>query len=147
MTFAIRLATLAAAALCLSAPTFARDIHVRMKNRGSEGMMVFEPSFVRATPGDVIHFIPADPSHNAETIPGMAPKGTAPFKGAMSKPVDLKVAKEGLYGVRCMPNIGMGMVALIQVGKASPADIAAARAVKLPPLAARRMTTALAKVR
>jgi pseudoazurin len=128
-------------------PASAKDITVHMKNQGTEGAMVFEPSFVKAAVGDRILFKPTDPSHNAETLPKMAPEGTTPFKGLMSKDVVLTVTKPGLYGVKCMPHYSMGMVALVQVGKPTAEDIAAAKAVKLPPFAAKRMTTLLAKVK
>jgi len=131
----------------LSSPVLAKDIQVRMKNRGADGMMVFEPSYVKAEVGDVVTFVPTDASHNAESIPGIAPKGTAAFKGAMNKPVAFTATKPGLYGVKCLPHLSMGMVALVQVGKVSSGDLANARAVKLPALAAKRMTAALTLVK
>jgi pseudoazurin len=124
-------------------PVCAKDIVVHMKNKGADGAMVFEPSFVKAAPGDVIHFQPTDPSHNAETISTMLPAGATPMKGLMNKEAVMTVSKPGLYGIKCMPHYSMGMVALVQVGKPTPADIAAAKAVKLPPFAAKRMTEML----
>ncbi|KFL46387.1 putative pseudoazurin [Sphingobium sp. ba1] len=128
-------------------PASAKDIIVHMKNKGAEGAMVFEPAFVEAAPGDVIRFQPTDASHNAETMATMLPAGATPMKGGMNKEAVLTVTKPGLYGIKCMPHYSMGMVALIQVGKPSAADIAAAKAVKLPPFAAKRMTAMLIKVR
>lgn len=142
--------TLACAAVALFAaplPASAKEIVVHMKNTGAEGMMVFEPSFVKAKPGDTIRFAPTDKAHNAETLPSVWPKGVAPFKGAINKEVVLKVTEPGLYGIKCMPHYSMGMVALVQVGKPGAADLAAAKAAKLPPLAGKRMTAALAKVK
>lgn len=139
---------LAAATLSLAAsPASAREILVHMKNQGAEGAMVFEPSFIKAAPGDVIRFMPTDPSHNAETIASLLPAGATPMKGVMNKDVSITVTTPGLYGIKCMPHYSMGMVALIQVGKVPPAALSAARAVRLPPLAARRMTAAFAKVK
>lgn len=138
-----------AAALVTLAPLSAqaKDIVVHMKNQGADGAMVFEPSFVKAAVGDTIHFKPTDPSHNAETLPTMLPAGATPMKGAMNKEAVMTVTRPGLYGIKCMPHYSMGMVALVQVGKADPAALAAARAVKLPPFAAKRMTAALARVK
>ncbi|MDF0544421.1 pseudoazurin [Sphingobium sp. H39-3-25] len=121
-------------------PACAKDIVVHMKNKGADGAMVFEPAFVKAAPGDVIHFRPTDPSHNAETISTMLPAGATPMKGLMNKEAVMTVSKPGLYGIKCMPHYSMGMVALVQVGKPTPTDIAAAKAVKLPPFAMKRMT-------
>jgi len=145
----ITLGAVGAVALLALAPLSAqaRDIIVHMKNQGAEGAMVFEPSFVKAAVGDTIRFQPTNPSHNAETMANMLPAGATPMKGAMNKEAVLTVAKPGLYGIKCMPHYSMGMVALVQVGKVTPADLAAAKAVKLPPFAAKRMTAALAKVK
>lgn len=138
---------LGASTIPASAPASAKDIIVHMKNKGAEGAMVFEPSFVKAAPGDVIRFKPTDPSHNAETMSTMLPAGTTPMKGLMNKEAVITVTKPGLYGIKCMPHYSMGMVALIQVGRPTTADITAAKAVKLPPFAAKRMTAMLAKVK
>ena len=60
---------LSVATLLLSPlPAAAKEIIVHMKNQGAEGAMVFEPSFVKAAPGDKIRFLPTNPSHNAETM-------------------------------------------------------------------------------
>ncbi len=144
-TTGLALVAMAIALSPLSA--MAKEVVVHMKNQGADGAMVFEPSFVKAAPGDTIRFIPTDASHNAETLPTMLPAGAAAMKGAMNKEVSMKVSKPGLYGVKCMPHYSMGMVALVQVGKPAAADIAAAKAVKLPPFAAKRMTALLAKVK
>lgn len=71
-----------AASICVAAvsPTTAKEIEVKMLNRGEKGIMVFEPDFVNAMPGDVIKFVPTDKSHNVESIPGMLPEGVAAFK-------------------------------------------------------------------
>lgn len=128
----------------MSSVAEARDIKVEMKNKGAAGMMVFEPALVKASPGDTVTFVPTNPSHNAQTIKGMLPAGVAPSAGAMNKSFTLKVTKPGLYGIECKPHLGMGMVALIKVGDGASPNAAAARAVKLPPLAAKRMNPMLA---
>lgn len=147
MRYTIMMAGAAWMAAASAMPAQAKEIVVHMKNQGAEGAMVFEPSFVKAAPGDVIRFKPTDPSHNAETMPTMLPAGASPMKGMMNKEAVLTVTKPGLYGIKCMPHYSMGMVALIQVGKPAAHDIAAARAVKLPPFAAKRMTGLLNKVK
>jgi pseudoazurin len=136
---------LAAIAIPLSVAQ-ARTITVLMKNQGAEGAMVFEPSLIHANVGDTIRFKPADPGHNAETIPAMLPPGATAIKGAMGKAVVMTPIKPGLYGIRCLPHFAMGMIALVQVGKPKPVDIAAAKAALLPAFAAKRMTALLAKV-
>ena len=143
--------TIAATAFGLLAstatPALAKDVIVKMKNQGAGGAMVFEPAFVKAQPGDTVRFVPTDPSHNAETIPTMLPAGVTSTKGGMNKEFTLKVTAPGLYGIKCMPHYSMGMVALVQVGNGPSANLAAARAVKLPPFAAKRMTPMLAQAK
>lgn len=120
-------------------PLFAKTITVQMKNSGAAGAMVFEPGYVQAAVGDVVRFVPTSPSHNAQIIPGMVPDGVAPTAGQMSKPFDLKITKPGFYGIECEPHFSMGMIALIKAGQGAAPNAAKAKAVKLPPLAAKRM--------
>ena len=101
---------------------------VQMLNKGEKGSMVFQPDFVKAAPGDTVKFVPTDKTHNAEIIPGRIPDGAEPFKGKPSEEITVTLTKEGVYGVRCAPHYGMGMVALIVVGK--PVNLEAAKAVK-----------------
>jgi len=106
----------------------AAEHEVQMLNKGEKGMMVFQPDFVRAAPGDTIKFVPVDKGHNVETIQGMLPEGATPIKGQPSQEVDVTLDKEGVYGVKCSPHYGMGMVALIVVGK--PTNLEQAEEVK-----------------
>lgn len=136
-----------AAALVIAAPAAAKEITVKMLNKGAEGAMVFEPGFIKAAPGDTVKFVAANPGHNAQTIAGLLPAGEAEQKGAMGKDFVLKVAKPGLYGIKCLPHFSMGMVALVQVGNGPSTNLAAAKAVKLSPLATKRMTAYLAQAK
>ena len=120
----------AAAAMVFAGAAGAAEFEVKMLNRGEKGAMVFEPDFVRAAPGDTIRFVPTDKGHNAEVIAGMLPEGAEPFKGKPNEEVVVTLDKEGVYGVKCAPHYGMGMVALIAVGQ--PANVDAAKAVKNP---------------
>ncbi|UVO49285.1 pseudoazurin [Sphingomonas sp. SUN019] len=139
--------SLVGVALSIAAPAMAKDVVVQMKNQGAGGAMVFEPAFVKADVGDTIRFVPTDKSHNAETIPNMLPTGVAPTVGGMNKEFVLSVTKPGVYGIKCKPHYSMGMIALVQVGKGPSANLGAARAVKLPPFAAKRMTPMLAQAK
>ena len=132
-------------AAALSQPAMAKDITVKMLTKGPSGAYVFEPALVKADVGDKVHFVPSDPTHNGEVIPGMVPAGVTPAKGAMGKEFVLAVTKPGIYGVKCLPHLSMGMVGLVQAGKGPSANLAAAKAVKLPPLAAKRMNPLLAQ--
>ncbi|MET4701389.1 pseudoazurin [Constrictibacter sp. MBR-5] len=122
----------------------AADHEVKMLNRGAAGMMVFEPPYLKVAPGDTVTFKSVNPSHNAETIPGMLPEGAQAFKGALSKDLTVTFEKEGIYGYKCMPHYGMGMVGVIQVGD-DTGNADAAKAVKHPGKANKVMAALIAK--
>lgn len=119
-----------AAATALASAAQAAEHEVRMLNKGEKGAMVFEPDFVKAEPGDTIRFVPTDKSHNAESIKGMLPAGTEGFTSKINEEVVYTVTEEGVYGVKCTPHYGMGMVMLISVG--APVNLEEAKAVKHP---------------
>jgi pseudoazurin len=135
------------AAVLVAAPALAKEHKVEMLNQGKDGAMVFEPAVIRAMPGDTVKFHATNPGHNAQTIPGMLPDGEAEQKGAMGKDFVLTVKSPGIYGIKCLPHYSMGMVAVVQVGKGPSANLAAAQALKLPPLAKKRMDAYLAQVK
>ena len=130
-------AALVAAGLTFAAATAQADeIVVKMLNRGDAGTMVFEPGFVKAQVGDTIRFVPVDKGHNAETIKGFLPDGATPLAGKASQEVTLTLTKEGLYGIRCKPHYGLGMVALIEAG--APVNLDAVKAIHEPKKAAKK---------
>ena len=121
----------AVAALALASPAAAKDHVVKMLNKGKSGTMVFEPALVKVAPGDTVTFIPTDKSHNVESIAGMIPGGAAAFKGKMNQPLKVSFSKSGLYGYKCLPHYGMGMVGVVVVGNAS-SNLAAVQKVSHP---------------
>ena len=141
----VTLLAVPAFSLALAGAAFAAEHEVHMLNKGEAGTMVFEPAFVRAEPGDTIHFIPTDKSHNVEAIKDILPEGVEVFKSAINEEYALEVTEPGLYGVKCTPHVAMGMVALIQVGDA-PANLDAAKTVKLPKKARERLDAGIAQV-
>jgi pseudoazurin len=123
----------------------AADHEVRMLNKGESGVMVFEPAFVQAAPGDTINFIATDKSHDAETIKGMIPDGAEPFKGELSENLSVTLTEEGVYGVKCTPHYPMGMAMLIAVGDPS-SNLDAAKSAKNPKKAQERLDAAFAEL-
>ena len=120
-------ATLLAASL-LAGMASAAEFEVKMLNKGEKGGMVYEPDLVIAAPGDTVKFLPTDKGHNAESIKGMLPEGVEKFKSKINKEFVLTVEKDGIYGIKCTPHYGLGMIAVIAVGE--PANLEAAKAVK-----------------
>lgn len=133
--------------LAASTPASAKDIVVKMLNKGPEGVMVFSPTVITATVGDTIRFVPSDLSHNAASIPALWPQGVAQFVGKINKEVSFKITKPGNYGIKCSPHYAMGMVALIRVQSPPATALAAVNAAALPPFASRRLAAALATIR
>ena len=135
-----------AAVILLSAPTFsiAADFEVKMLNKGAEGAMVFEPAGLKIAAGDTVTFVATDKSHNAEAIKGMIPDSAVEFKGKMNETIKVTFDVPGLYGVKCAPHVGMGMVAAILVGDAPAANLDAFNAAKLPKKARERIDAAVA---
>ena len=119
-----------AGAVAFAGTAGAAEFEVKMLNKGEKGVMVFEPDYVKAAPGDTIRFVPTDKGHNTETIKGMLPEGAKPFKGKFNEEFTVTLEKEGVYGVKCAPHYGMGMVALIEVG--DPVNLEEAKAIKQP---------------
>jgi pseudoazurin len=131
---AVAFAGLAAVAAMSSAA--AAEYEVKMLNKGSDGTpMVFEPAFLQIQPGDTVTFVPTDKSHNAESIKDLIPEGAEPFKGKMNTEISVTFDVEGAYAYKCLPHVGMGMVGLIVVGDAAPANIDAITSATLPPKA------------
>lgn len=121
------LLTTAAVLMTLAGGACAAEIEVKMLNKGAEGMMVFEPALVKVAPGDTVKFVATDKGHNAETIKGMLPAEAAAFVGKPGEDVAVTFDKPGVYGIKCLPHYGMGMVAMVVVG--TPANIEEAKAV------------------
>jgi pseudoazurin len=116
-----------AAVMAMDGGATAAEVEVKMLNKGVEGMMVFEPALVKVAPGDTVRFVSTDKGHNAESVKGMLPDGGAAFIGKTGEDVAVKFDQPGIYGVKCAPHYGMGMVAMIVVG--TPANEEQAKAV------------------
>ncbi len=124
---------------------WAADIEVKMLNKGEEGKMVFEPSFIKAQKGDNIIFLPTDKGHMAASIKGLIPEGAKKFKSKINKKFTYTVEVEGLYGIRCTPHYANGMVALIQVGDSvDPSDFLKGK--KVPKKSKERLEKYLSQV-
>ncbi|MCZ7453190.1 pseudoazurin [Rhizobium rhizogenes] len=142
-----KFASLAIIAGLFAFPALSAEIEVKMLNKGSDGQaMVFEPATVKAAVGDVITFVPVDKGHDAAAVKEMIPEGVADFKGKMNETVKVTVDKEGAYVIKCTPHLGMGMVALVVVGDAPPANLDAVKNGKLPKKARDRLNAEIAKL-
>ncbi|KQY16695.1 pseudoazurin [Rhizobium sp. Root73] len=137
------LAGAAAILVAMAVPGFAADFEVHMLNKGDSGAMVFEPAFIKVSPGDTVTFIPTDKGHNAETVKDMIPQGAAPFKSKINETFKATFDQAGDYVIKCTPHFGMGMVALIVVGD-NPTNLEAVKSGKMPKKARERLDLAIA---
>ena len=116
------LATAAVLAI-MAGNAVAAEIEVKMLNKGAEGVMVFEPALVKIAPGDTSSSSPPTRAITQRRIKGMLPADATPFVGKNGEDVAVTFDKAGIYGVKCLPHYGMGMVAMVVVG--TPANIEA----------------------
>ncbi|TBE89852.1 pseudoazurin [Rhizobium ruizarguesonis] len=134
-----------AALIASAAPLMAVDHQVQMLNNGTDGAMVFEPGFLKIAPGDTVTFIPTDKSHNVETFKGLIPDGVSEFKSKPSEQYQVKFDVSGAHVLKCTPHVGMGMIALIQVGD-NPANLDAIRIAKVPNMVRKRLDADLGQI-
>ena len=140
-----RLLLVAAALLAIGGSAQAANFDVLMLNKGTDGKtMGFSPSFLQIEPGDTVTFIPADKGHNAETILGMIPTDAETWKGNLNEEFTVTFTVPGLYGFKCQPHFGMGMVGLIEVG-GDKSNLTALMDIRLPAKAQARMMELFAK--
>jgi pseudoazurin len=118
---------------------------VQMKNSGEAGPMVFEPALTRVATGDTVKFVPVDKGHNAESIKDILPEGAEPFKGKISQEIDVTFTVPGVYGIKCLPHFGMGMVALIVVDDPAT-NLEDAKTARLPRKARERIDAAITEI-
>ena len=90
LVYAVLISTVAGSAM-------AADHQVLMKNKGADGVMVFEPLLTTVQPGDTVTFVPTDKGHNAETVKGMVPEGAETFKGKINEEVKQTFTAPGAY--------------------------------------------------
>jgi pseudoazurin len=122
----------------------AADHQIQMLNKGEKGAMVFQPDFVKAEVGDTITFVPTDKGHDAESIKGMLPRGRRAVQGQDERADHREAGKGRCVRRQVHPHYGMGMVALVVVGK--PVNLEEAKAAKHAGKAKKAFEALLAEV-
>ena len=116
---AVALALVIAALSVMSLnPSYAEVHEVKMYNKDpndKKKRMVFVPRVLKINPGDTVKFISASKGHNSASIKGMLPKGAKKWKSKIGKDFEVTLDKVGIYGYKCTPHYGMGMVGVIVV--------------------------------
>ena len=140
-----RLLAIVATLFAIGGTAQAANFEVLMLNKGTDGKtMGFSPSFLQIEPGDTVTFIPVDKGHNAETILDMIPADAETWKGKINEDFSVTFTVPGLYGYKCQPHFGMGMVGLIEVG-GDKSNLTGLMDVRLPGKAQVRMMELFAK--
>ncbi|OUR72167.1 pseudoazurin [Methylophaga sp. 41_12_T18] len=121
---------LAVMLLLSSALVSAEEHTVNLVTSGSDGqLMVMEPGYLNIAVGDTVNFIPADATHNAQSV--SVPDGAEEFLTPMGKDAKVTFSEQGVYIYKCVPHLAMGMIGVIQVGNAVNIDGAKKSAKKL----------------
>lgn len=118
----------------------AAEVVVEMLNRdkATNTTNVYKPALVKVNKGDTVKWVATNPGHNVAFVSGGVPAGVAPFTSGFAKEVTYKFEKPGIYLYKCTPHLGLGMVGLVVVG-GDKSNLAAVKAVFLPPLAKKRL--------
>jgi pseudoazurin len=95
----------------------AKQHQVKLLTADASGQtMIMQPDFLQIAVGDSVEFIPSDVTHNAQSI--VSPNGAKAFNTAMGQTVVIKFDQEGAYLYKCTPHFALGMLGVVQVGKA-----------------------------
>lgn len=115
------------ASAAVSSAVSSGTVHtVKMKNNNAEGIMVFEPGFLKINKGDTVNFIATDAGHNAVSEVTTGDDWTVGFSGGK-----VTFNNEGVNIYYCVPHRSMGMYGVIQVGEATNKDDAATKAAAI----------------
>ena len=106
----------------MSTATFAQEHIVEMLNNGDDGMMVFEPGFLKVEKGDTVKFLSTDMGHNS--VSTYVPEGASEWNGRLNEEIVVTMDQEGVYIYKCTPHIALAMIGVIQVGNATNMDAA-----------------------
>lgn len=129
----------------LGASVKAAEVRVETLNKSGDQRFVYAPELVRIAPGDTVVFAPTDKGHNTVSIDGMLPNGAERINIGFNKEGVVIFDQPGIYGVRCTPHVGLGMVGLIVVGDPVVGDDIRRAVAKLPPKARQHMNALLEK--
>lgn len=108
----------------------AADIEIKMLDFSkTQGPVAFEPIFVKANVNDTIVFTAVDPGHNTHSV--FIPFGARPWESQFDKEYRVVLEKEGIYLYVCDAHRDLGMVGVVQVGKAVNLKEAKAKAAEI----------------
>ncbi|WP_225769638.1 pseudoazurin [Inquilinus sp. Marseille-Q2685] len=140
-------AALAAAAVAFAAAAASgAEVSVEMLNKSGDRTYAYAPDLLRIQAGDSVTFLATDKGHNAVSIDGMLPDGASAIQVGINKQATVTFDRPGIYGIKCTPHVGLGMVAVIVVGDGGDLEAARGAAAKLPPKAKERVNALLGQI-
>lgn len=108
----------------------AAEHEVRMLSRSDTAEMVFEPAYLRVQRGDTVVFRTAQGGgHHARSV--LVPAGAAHWHTSHDVTTRITLKTEGVYLYVCDPHLPMGMVGVLQVGRATNAAAAREKALEI----------------
>jgi pseudoazurin len=139
--------TAVALSLLVAQSATAAEVVVEMLNRDKVANIsnVYKPTLVKVNKGDTVKWVATSPGHNVAFVQGGVPAGVAPFTSAFAKEIKFKFDKPGIYLYKCTPHLGLGMVGIVVVGN-DKSNLAAVKAVYVPPLAKKRLEPVFAEL-
>lgn len=94
-----------------------KTYEIQMLNKNGSESMVFSPSFLKIEQGDEVKFNPKDLGHTSRSV--FVPQNAASWEGKVNEGIKVTFKNEGVYIYECANHGVMGMIGVIQVGKAS----------------------------
>lgn len=77
---------------------FSAEHTVKMLNAGTEGPMVFEPSYLKISPGDIVDFKAVDLAHNS--VAYSVPDGAQKWEGKIDQDISVTLDTAGVYRIQ-----------------------------------------------
>jgi pseudoazurin len=140
------LAVIVGAGVPLIGSAYAGEMRVESLNKVGDQRFVYAPNLVHIQPGDTVVFVPTDKGHNTVSIDGMLPEGAKRISIGFNKQGAVVFDRPGIYGFKCTPHVGLGMVGLVVVGDPAGSDEIRRAAAKLPPKARERIYALLTQL-
>ena len=118
---------------------------IEMLNQSGQETMLFSPSVVWVESKSVVTWKATDKTHNVAFIENGVPSGVPLFDSPYSQDVSYTFTVPGVYFYKCTSHFPMGMLGIIVVDN-DLSNLAAIKALSLPPLAAKKRDQLVAQV-
>ena len=132
-------------ACLLSMSVQAKPLLIEMLNQKGDETMLFSPGVVWVASKSIVTWKATDKTHNVAFIENGIPNGVPLFDSPYSQDVSYTFTVPGIYFYKCTSHFPMGMLGIVVVD-ADLSNLAAIKALALPPLAAKKRDQLVAQV-